>query len=195
MVICSRCQPRCSACWSPGSDSDSLSMNSHAFHAREICIWATVLHRIHLSHSSSLTDLPEEPSPNQHPSFVLTHSTLTLCFWFCPCSTSAYRCLGFFCIVCISSVWDRFLIILLSPCDHGPYSLTSWAIPLSLLALLSVAFNLHLPIDREAAVDWDRIGPTDFLLVAFELSGNVTWGTRILFWNIKMKPKGKKGML
>lgn len=26
--------------------------------------------------SSSLTDLPEEPSPNQHPSFVLTHSGL-----------------------------------------------------------------------------------------------------------------------
>lgn len=130
LVICSRCPPRRSVCWFLRWDYfDSLTMDSHATHPREFNMWATVLHRIYLSHLSFLTDLPEELLSNQHSSFVLTHSG-SLHSRLCHCSTSAYRCLGFFCTVCISGKWDRLLIILLSSCDCGPHCLTPCTLPL-----------------------------------------------------------------
>lgn len=63
------------------------------------------------------------------------------------------------------------------------------------LAMLSVDFNLCLPMKPEEVVNQGRMITIDFLLVIFELSDNFTWGTRALFLNIELKPRQNKPII
>lgn len=154
LMICSRYPPRCFVCWPPGSDDlYSLTVDSHVTHPiAEFGIWITLLHRIHLPHSSSLTGLPEEPPPIQHNTWGLC--CLTLYFWISVCITTLHlhtdvcflRCVHLYVFVHIRSSF--FLLVIVTPLPNPTCSSTSWS-----LALLPVGFNFHLPMKPEEAVD------------------------------------------
>lgn len=153
LVICSRCPPRRSVCWFLRWDYfDSLTMDSRATHPREFSMWDTVLHRIYLSHLSFLTDLPEELLSNQHSSFVWL--TVGLCIPNYVIALHLHTDVWVFSALFVFQAYEIgfwsscFLLVIVALSVSAPALSHS-----SLLALLLVAFNLHLPMKTEAAVD------------------------------------------